>query len=238
MKLLVAPLVTSAAICGVLSSAAFAIDFTPNQQGEINVGLGCLDSCIDSGSIFESIVSLTDATTNSRSRLFVDYFGQGDQDQSFGDDKVVFKTRDAGTNANGFWFRPSEYNESTNTNEEKGQLEVGTYLFNFSQQLTELTIDFFDTESRNTTGVLAINGQQLDQPDFVARGRDGNIVSQTFTDVSSIVLKLGNDVANGTGDGVDFRVSGEPAESVPEPATLLGFFAIASSSFLLKKSAA
>ena len=232
----IASLIASAAIVSTSSSDAFASDFTPRQHGEINVGLGCLDTCIDAGSIFESIISLTDSTTQSRSRLFVDYFGEGDERQSYGDGKVVLNTRDAGTNSLGFWFRPSEYNVETGENEERGQLEVGTYLLNFSQTLAELTIDYFDTESFNTTGVLAINGQRLDEPAYVAKGRNNNIFSQTFTNVSSIELKLGWDKPRGTGDGVNFRLSGEPAESVPEPASLLGLLTVAGSSLLLKKS--
>lgn len=237
-NLSIASFIASATVLGALSSPASAMSFVPNQQGEINVGLGCLDDCIDVDPIFESIISLTDTTTQSRSRLFVDYFGQGDQTQSFGNGKVVLSARDTGTNADGFWFRPSEYTVDTGENEEQGQLEVGTYLFNLSQELAELTVDYFDTESANTTGILAINGQTLDQPDYVARGGDSNLVSQTFTNVSSFVLKLGYDREQGTGDGVDFRLSGEPATSVPEPASILGLLAIAGSSVLLKKSAA
>ena len=228
--------VTSTVILGAMAPTALAYDFVPQQQGEINVGLGCLDNCIDPGSIFDSIVSLEDETTGSRSRLFVDYFGEGDTEQRFDNGNIRLKTRDAGTTSDGFWFRPSEYNESTGFSEEKGQLEVGTYLFNFSTKLAELTIDFFDTESSGTTGVLAINGQEIGNPDFVSKGADGNIASQTFTDVESIVIKFGLDRPQGTGDGVDFRLSGEPAASVPEPASILGLLAIAGGSFLLKKS--
>jgi len=236
----IATAIASTALMGAFASAAHAINFTPQQAGEINVGLGCLDgTCLEPGSIFESIVSLEDATTGSRSRLFVDYFGEDDTQQSYGNGSVVFKTRDVGTTPSGYWFRPSEYNESNGSAEEKGQLEVGTYLFNFSQELAELTIDFFDTESKGTTGVLAINGQEVAQPDYVAKGGNSNIVSQTFTNVSSIVLKLGKDTPNGTGDGVDFRLSGQPAvASVPEPASVLGLLAIAGGSLLLKQSTA
>lgn len=221
-----AAILLSSACLGTMPLAASAIDFVPKQQGEINVGLGCLDTCIDVGSIFESIVSLDDDTTQTKSRLFVDYFGMDDVEQSFGQgaNTVVLRTRDAGTNASGFWFRPSEV-EPDGGNEEMGQLEVGTYRFNFARRLEELTIDFFDTESKNSTGVLAINGQAIATPDFVMKGEDGNIVSQTFTNVNSIELKLGLDRASGTGDGVDFRMSGIP--SVPEPAMIVGLMAIA-----------
>lgn len=239
----VAALAATMACLGVASAPAAAIDFVPKQQGEVNVGLGCLEDCIELGSIFESIISLEDASSGTQSRLFVDYFGEGDTEETYGsgNSKVVLKTRDAGTTADGFWFRPSERRVLENGEfgtEEKGQLEVGTYQFNFAQELAELTIDFFDTESWNTTGVIAINGQDLTSPDYVASGKNGNITSQTFTNVRSLVLKLGNDKSSGTGDGVDFRMSGVPAASVPEPAMALGLVAIAGLGLAGKKKAA
>jgi hypothetical protein len=236
----IASVVVSATILGAIAPAASAFNFVPQQQGELNVGLGCLDTCIDAGAIFESIVSLKDSSSGSRSRLFVDYFGKGDVTQSYGNGQVVLKTKDAGTNADGFWFRPSEYNESTGFAEEQGQLEVGTYLITFAQELSELTIDFFDTESSKTTGVLAINGQNLASPSFVPSGKDSNIFSQTFTNVRSIIIKLGNDTPSGTGDGVNFRLAGVPVPeptSVPEPASILGLLAIAGGGLVLKKTA-
>lgn len=201
---------------GAIAPSASAFSFVPQQEGEVNVGLGCLDNCIELDPIFANITSLTDSTTGSKSRLFVDNF---DTNNSYGNGAIKFFTKDAGTNHEGFWFRPSEIAE------ENGQLEVGTFEFTFSSILSELTIDFFDTESFSTTGVLAINGVDLLSPDFVAKGSNGNIVSQTFTDVQSIVLKLGKDYASGTGDGVNFKLAGEPA-AVPEPASLLGLLAI------------
>jgi len=239
----VAALAASTTCLGIASLPAAAIDFVPKQQGEVNVGLGCLEDCIELGSIFESIISLEDSSSGTQSRLFVDYFGDGDTKETYGsgDSKVVLKTRDVGTTADGFWFRPSERRELSDGGfgtEEKGQLEVGTYEFNFARELAELTIDFFDTESWNTTGVIAINGQDLTNPDYVAKGQDGNIVSQTFTNVNSLVLKLGNDKSSGTGDGVDFRMSGVPAEDIPEPAMAVGLIAIAGLGLAGKKKAA
>ncbi|MEC4803011.1 MAG: LEVG family PEP-CTERM protein [Jaaginema sp. PMC 1079.18] len=201
---------------GAIAPSAFAISFVPQEEGEIDVGLGCLNTCITLDPIIENIVSLTDSTTGSKSRLFVDNFSTNND---YGNGLVKFFTTDAGTNHQGFWFRPSEVTE------ENGQLEVGTFEITFSNILSELTLDFFDTESWNTTGVLAINGVNLANPNFVASGSNGNIVSQTFTDVKSIVLKLGKDYASGTGDGVNFKLAGEPA-AVPEPASLLGLLAV------------
>ncbi len=222
-----------------MATAAAAGDFVPQQQGEINVGLGCLggeSACLELDPIFASIESLTDTTSGTQSRLFVDYFGEGDTTVTYGtgSDTVKFRTKDAGTNSMGYWFRPSERSIGGG-NEEKGQLEVGTYRFNFAQTLDELTIDFFDTESWNSTGVLAINGVALEDPDYVARGKDGNVVSQTFYNISSLELKLGLDRQSGTGDGVNFRMSGVPAQAVPEPAAAIGLMAIAGAGFVRRQ---
>ena len=162
----------------------------------------------------------------------MDYFGDGDERVTFatGKSKVVLSPVDAGTKTTGYWFRPSE-TEPGGGNEEKGQLEVGTYLFEFSKTLSELKIEFLDTESF-TTGVLEVNGVNVTPPDYVPRGGNNNIYSKTFTNVNSLVLKLGEDFPNGTGDGVDFRMSGQP---VPEPGSLLGLAAISAGGVLLKK---
>ncbi|NJN22773.1 MAG: PEP-CTERM sorting domain-containing protein [Leptolyngbya sp. RL_3_1] len=210
-----------------------AADFTPRQTGEINVGLGCLEAgtCLTLDPIFKSIESLTDSSTGEKSRLFVDYFGPGDTEYKYNQGKIVFNTRDAGTNSLGYWFRPSEVNE------EKGQLEVGTYLFTFEKTFAELAIDFFDTEYSNETGVLAINGEAI-TPNYVAKGPDGNIVRQTFYNVNSIVLALGFDKEKGTGDGVNFRISGTPVADVPEPASILGLLAVAGLGFASRRQQA
>ncbi|MEM9542005.1 MAG: LEVG family PEP-CTERM protein [Cyanobacteria bacterium P01_E01_bin.42] len=208
---------------GAIAPSASAYSFVPQEEGEIDVDFGCLDplQCIELDPIFKSIESLQDASSGGFSRLFVDSF---DTVNTYGDN-IRFGTKDAGTNHEGFWFRPSEVSE------ERGQLEVGTYRFTFAEVISELTIDYFDTESFPTTGVLELNGEPVGNVDYVARGRDGNIVSQTFTDVKSLVLKLGNDSPSGTGDGVNFRLAGrfdaseEPVD-VPEPASLLGLLAV------------
>ncbi|WP_255538025.1 LEVG family PEP-CTERM protein [Halomicronema sp. CCY15110] len=232
---------STACLAGMDTTAA-ASNFVPQQQGEINVGLGCLDgavSCLELDPIFASIESLVDDTSGTQSRLFVDYFGAGDNVVTYGsgNDRVQFKTKDAGTNSMGYWLRPSERSVGGG-NEETGQLEVGTFRFNFAQTLAELTIDFFDTESWDSTGVVAINGVDLENPDYVAKGKDGNVVSQTFFNISSLDLKLGLDRASGTGDGVNFRMSGVPAQDVPEPAAAAGLLAIAGLGFARRQRGA
>jgi hypothetical protein len=211
---------TATVATGVFASPALAFDFVPQQEGEIDVGLGCYDGCIELDPIFESIISLGDATTGSRSRLFVDNL---DTKSTYNSGQTVFKQKDAGTNWGGFFFRPSEYNESTGYAEEKGQLEVGTFQFNFSQTLAEFNIDFFDTESWESTGITAINGVAV-TPDWLAKGKDGNVQSRSLFNVDSVTIKFGFDKSSGTGDGVNFKMSGQPAPGagVPEPTTIIG----------------
>ncbi len=226
-QLLISLIATTATIA-TFSSSASAGSLVPQKEGEINVGLGCIDldpnKCIEASDIpfIQSIESLTDSTTGNRSRLFVDNLATANTYGS-GANAIKFKTKDAGTNPIDFWFRPSEHNEATGSAEEKGQLEVGTFTFTFTEILKELTVDFFDTESSNTTGVIAINGVNLASPDWVAKGKDSNIVSQTFFDISSITLKLGHDKEKGTGDGVDFNLVNQ---EVPEPTTILSLLAV------------
>ncbi len=224
-------------LASVLSApSALAAGFAPiAQEGEIDVGLGCLDSqqCFSSSSLpfIESIISLTDASTGSRSRLFIDSLSTKNQYGS----SVKLQKKDAGTNHQGFWFRPSEYDEATGQSEEKGQLEVGTFTFLFEDLLSSLTIDFFDTEFLNSTGVLAINGVDLSTPDWIAKGPNSNIASLTYQNVQSITLKLGNDTVKGTGDGVNFRFSNIEVAEVPEPGTLIGLMGVGALGALVTK---
>lgn len=219
------------ALASVLSApSALAAGFAPiAQEGEIDVGLGCLDSqqCFASSSLpfIESITSLTDASTGSKSRLFIDNLSTKNQYGS----SVTLEKKDAGTNHQGFWFRPSEVTE------EKGQLEVGTFTFLFEDLLSNLTIDFFDTEFLNSTGVLAINGVDLSTPDWIAKGKNSSIASLTYQNVQSITLKLGNDTLQGTGDGVNFRFSNIEVADVPEPGTLIGLMGVGALGTLVTK---
>lgn len=219
----------------LLGSSAFAGTLVPQEEGELDVGLGCLETCISLPDLISSIESLTDSTTGAKSRLFVDDVTGGANTYTDGTDTVSFASVDGGTNSSGFWYRPVD------TDEENGQLEVGTFKFTFTKTLSELFVDFFDSERNNETGILAINGVDLASPDYITKGPNGNIQSKTFYDVSSITLKLGYDdwtIFNGkenTGDGVNFRM----ATSVPEPASVLGLGVVAAlSAFGLRKRSA
>jgi hypothetical protein len=216
---------TASMALGSFATQASAVNLTPSQEGEIDVGLGCIDpnQCLETSDnnlfpFIDSIVSEVDATTGWKSRLFIDNRAT----KSVYGENITLQQQDAGTNHAGFWFRPSEYNED-GYSEERGQLEVGTYTFNFSTVFEELTLKWFDTESNKTTGAIAINGVAVEE--WVPSGSNNNIFEQTFKDVQSITLKMGKDNPSGTGDGVNFQMFGTPApapESVPEPATLGG----------------
>ncbi|MGB3404993.1 MAG: LEVG family PEP-CTERM protein [Microcoleaceae cyanobacterium] len=212
----------ASAAFGSFVTPAKAIGLVPDQEGEIDVGVEIEDAEYLSNDLFpfiESIISEVDETTGSRSRLFIDNFTT--ENEYVGG--VSFRTRDSGTNAEGFLFRPSEYDEETGLSEERGRLEVGTFTFNFNTLFEELTISYFDTESVDSTGAIAINGVALENPDWVPQGDNNNIFTQTFQDIESITLKLGRDTISGSGDGVNFQIAGTPATAtVPEPATLGG----------------
>ncbi|ERT04547.1 PEP-CTERM -sorting domain protein [Lyngbya aestuarii BL J] len=221
---------TTTVAISAMASSGYAVSLVPDSEGEIDVGLSCLDAaqCIEpeSLSFVESIMSETDETTSSRSRLFIDDLTT---ENVYGDD-VSFLTTDAGTNPADVWFRPVAYLEDTDSYPEEGQLEVGTYTFEFGTLLKELTIEYFDAESENTTGVVALNGNPLASPDWVPDGSNGNVFTQTFADVSSLTLKLGLFDPEGMmvkkpGDGVRFRLAATPA-TVPEPTTISGLAAV------------
>ncbi|MEB3278568.1 MAG: LEVG family PEP-CTERM protein [Lyngbya sp.] len=218
---------TTTVAVSTIASSSYGVSLVPDSEAEIDVGLGCLDlaQCImpDSISFVNSITAVTDDTTNSRSRLFIDDLTT----ENLYSDQISFSVTDAGTNPGDVWFRPVAYLEGTNFYPEDGQLEVGTYTFEFGTVLKELTIDYFDTESNNSTGVVAINGNPLATPDWVPSGSNGNIFTQTFNDVSSLTLKLGLYDPDGMmvkkpGDGVRFRLAATPTASIPEPTTIGG----------------
>ncbi len=214
---------TTTIALGCLATEGWAVSFVPEVEGEIELQQGCIDvnQCLslDSFDFIDSIVSLTDSTTNSMSRLFVDDSSTANE---YG--PIRFKDQDAGTNPLDFVFRPSVYDPDMGITPERGQLEVGTYEITFSTLLDDLEISYADVESNESTGVIAINGVSIDSPDWVPSGEDGNIFTQSFQDISSITVKLGKyNPSSNSGDGASFLLAGTPATTaVPEPTTVFG----------------
>lgn len=208
------------AAMGALAPQAFAGSLVPDFETEIDVGLGCLDvdpdKCIDKGEYgallpwIKDITSLKDSTTGGYSRLFVDNLETANDYGGV----VKFIEGDRGTNPEGLWFRPSEVEE------EEGQLEVGTFKFEFTKTIAELTLDFLDVERTNSTEIVSINGQATNL--FLPNRADDTITTRVLNDVYSITLKLGEDEEGTTGDGVDIRLS----KSTPEPASALGLMVV------------
>ncbi|HBB33674.1 MAG TPA: PEP-CTERM sorting domain-containing protein [Cyanobacteria bacterium UBA8803] len=212
----------STAATAFLAPSASAVSLVPQEETEIDVGLGCLDGtkCLTDLTpyLIQSIVSETDSTTTTKSRLFVDNLLTANIYGS-----VFLAAGDAGTNPAGYWFRPSE---NGNPVEETGQLEVGTYTFTFTDIIPELKIAYFDAEGlgADETKVLATNGTLISGINPVPSGPNGNIQYQTWANVKTITLKLGKDTLSGTGDGVDFQLE---AAAVPEPGAGVGLGALA-----------
>lgn len=224
IPLLSIALATSVFSLGLVTSRADAASLVPQQEGEINVGLGSAlggGNYLDINSLFESIVSEEDETTGTQSRLFVDKAGTANNYGS-----VSFQAFDVGTTEQqeSFWFRPVAMRNATTPLAENGQLEVGTFTFNFVNPIAKLLISWFDVEDVGTR-VLAINGQDVNNA--VPPGENKNIQEQLLSDVSSITLKFGNAQSSqfGTGDGVLAQF--ESTASVPEPGANLGFGVLA-----------
>ena len=232
----------------LLAPSAMAGSLVPNKEGEVNVGLGLVDPAQSASVKGFSITSLSSADLGrsdniTRSRLFVDetstanYYSEGYQ----------FDAKDVGTNGQGLWFRASDP-------EEKGQLETGLFKVDFAQAVASLTVDFFDVEFSGKTGILSYvrgDGTVVNANDMIgwreiqydARGAsvDGQLHQRIYSDVKSIILKIGDDVqtmgANGkelTGDGVLFRLTaqGMPSADVPEPGMVLGLSGLAFAAML------
>ncbi|MDJ1184827.1 LEVG family PEP-CTERM protein [Roseofilum casamattae] len=226
----------SAMVVGLAAPSAMAQSVA--IEGEFDAGFGCLEDCLEMPVGFiESVESLAwdDAEnpgTPQRSRLFLDKIGTANE-YTDGVESVNFGATDLGTNTTGYWLRASA------PNEEQGQTEVGDFKFNFTKTIAELTVDFFDVESWRTTGVTHVNGQALGNESLISSGLgDSSLHSMTFFDVDSIILTVGTDYANNTGDGVTFRFRGldEAIEDVPEPSTVLGLgFLAAATAFGLRK---
>ena len=218
-------LIASSVAIGVSASAAQAFSLVPQQEGEIDVGLSsCLgDGCsyLNVDSMFESIESLIDSSTGTRSRLFVDRAGT---DNTYGG--IRFLATDIGTSEGSgqYWFRPvAMKTDGITTLVEEGQLEVGTFRFAFAQIMASLTVDWFDTEYNNGTSYTVEYADGSTSNGIIAAGANNNIRSTLLSNVSAITLNLGQR-HGATGDGVNVQMTGEPAETtdVPEPGIVLG----------------
>ncbi|MFB2767948.1 LEVG family PEP-CTERM protein [Pelatocladus sp. BLCC-F211] len=209
--------------------SAKAASLVPQQEGEVQTNLGCLDpnQCINTTSLGYTVTSLDydGAGGYGLSRLFVDsrttsniYEGQGL--------KVSFGTKDAGTNPalSEYWFRPVAITEKGKL-PEGGQLEVGRFLFNFTKEMSEVSLDFFDVEDTGTA-ILLINGQSVSNLNVPA-GKNNKIQSLTLYNVKSFEVQLGNAYSNKfkTGDGVDIKGNVVP-KPVTEPGNILGLSAL------------
>lgn len=209
------------------------INLIPEAEGEIQLtNLQTLDpnKTINTNPFGLSITSLQfdDAEKPGieygLSRLFVDIQGTANS-YGTGSDAVNFGKSDQGTNGglNNYFLRAVAI-ESDGTASQNGQLEVGSFLFEFERELEEITIDFFDVESSGS-GILEVNGQSVTDL-MLAKGENNNTQSLTLNNVSSLVLQLGNTNGQGSGDGV--LISGVQAvQSVPEPTTTLSLGALA-----------
>ncbi|MEO1294335.1 MAG: LEVG family PEP-CTERM protein [Cyanobacteria bacterium J06636_16] len=214
----VVTLTASAAVLSFTRSVAQAFDLVPRQEGEVALSnKACLTSdCFSLSPLIESVESLVDSSTGTRSSLFVDT-----QDTANDYGVLKFSTRDVGTSSSeGYWFRPVAFNEH-GTAIEGGRLEVGTFRFTFAEVLETLTVSWFDAEKRGGTSYIAeimtTHGIASDSDD-VPNGRNGNTFTRQFNSVQSITLNLGGR-QGGTGDGVSFQIS---TERVPEPSLLMG----------------
>lgn len=234
----IAPLVAASVVgLGAIAPVAQAASIVPQAEGEVNVGF---TSCLGGGCsyltlnpLIESIVSLTDDSTKTKSRLFVDKAGTRN---TYGG--VQFLAKDIGTSegSGDFWFRPAAMKANgTDTLVENGQLEVGTFKFTFSQILSDLTLSWFDTERQGGTSYQAFdeNGSKI-ASGTIATGPNNNVQETSLTNVKSIILNLGERYG-GTGDGVNFQVDGVAA--VPEPGLMMGLgaFVVAGGLGLRKK---
>lgn len=232
--------IASTLALGVITPAAHAMSLVPTSEGEVDVGLGAPlggGSYIDVDSIFSSIESLIDPSTGTQSRLFVDRAGT---DNTYGD--VDFLAEDIGTSdgSGAYWFRPVAMVADGSTLLEDGQLEVGVFKFTFAQVMKDLDLNFFDTEFLNETAGKGTS-YEVEYADgstasfFVPKGPNDNIQSISLSNVAALTLNLG-ERRGVTGDGVNFQISGTPA-NIPEPGMAVGVGAVAIAGLLLQRNA-
>ncbi|GEM_PF-975715 len=238
----IASLVTAATVAtGLMAPSASATLLVPQEEGEVDVGLGaCLSPSSETGDpceyltlspLIDSIDSLVDESTGTKSRLFVDMSVDVEPSDPDYEDyinnygAVQFLPVDFGTPQEEFWFRPAAMKaDGVTPLVENGQLEVGTFKVNFAETLDSLTVRWFDTEYDGDTSFV-IDGVFGSVSGVVPAGENNNIYEQTFTNVSMLTLNLGEKGGIfGTGDGVDFQL--ETTADIPEPATTLGLSAL------------
>jgi hypothetical protein len=215
------------ALIGVVAhpQSAQAVNLVPQQEGEIKLtNLDCLTGqCIElDGSIFASIVSEKDSSTGTYSYLFVDQKGTENTYYDLkNNSQFTFGSVDLGTTEpeGQFWFRPVAVNQD-GTLMENGELEVGTFTFQFAKTLSELNLSFFDTEKRGGTSFKVFYADGSDQSILVSKGPNSNLQTFSFSDVDKITLNLGERYGR-TGDGVNFQGTA----TVPEPSVTLGAIA-------------
>ncbi|MEM9925264.1 MAG: LEVG family PEP-CTERM protein [Cyanobacteria bacterium P01_D01_bin.50] len=219
-------------------SEAQAASLAPTQEGEIkidNIG-GCLNpldptQCIDTTTLpfAYEVTSLGYDNNFDPSRLFADR-RDTDNDYGFG---IQFIGDDEGTNTeSGIWFRPVAIQGGVPV-EGDGGLEVGQFKFDFLGKIAnEVRLDFFDVEDSGFSGILKVNGADVDPEDFLLDGgEDGNTQTLRLENVSSFVVQLGNVNSSQfpTGDGVNLAVS------VPESETSIALSLVAVAGVLTLK---
>lgn len=213
-----------------------AVNLVPQQEGEVQLdNLGCLTgTCLElDDSIFKSVVSEKDSSTGTYSYLFVDKKGTSNvYNDTINGGTFTFKSVDLGTTEpeGQYWFRPVAVNEYGQLLE-NGELEVGTFTFEFVNKLSELTLSFFDTEKgRGTTSFKVFYENGASEAFTVAKGPNSNIQTFTVNDIQKITLNLGERYGR-TGDGVNFQGTA----SIPEPSMVLGAIAAMCGGGLLRK---
>ena len=205
--------------------AAQAGSFLPQQEGEIGLkNINFLNENdqrnIDTSELGFSVTSLKYSEDYGLSRLFVDQKGTENQYGS----GIKFQVKDQGTNEknNEFMFRSVAYDKDGNP-VEGGELEIGSFLFEFDRAYEKIELDFLDVETSGFSGILKVNGESVSNK-LLAAGKDNEIQKLTLENVSSFEIQLGDPSGfNGVGDGVN--LSG--IQSVPEPTTTFSLGALA-----------
>ncbi|WP_373528101.1 LEVG family PEP-CTERM protein [Nostoc sp.] len=194
-------------------SKAQAVSLVPTTEGEIQLTnpICFTGTCIDTVPYGYTVSSESYNTAYLPSLLFSDDSATNNNYGSFSFDKI-----DGGTNpiAGQNWFRPVARNSDGGLVED-GKLEVGQFRFDFTSQISELVLSFFDVEDIGTS-IVQVNGNPF--AGIISPGGNSNIQKVTLTNVNSFEVKLGN--IGGiftTGDGVRLDVN----KTVPEPGTAM-----------------